>query len=460
MIQWCGKFEPDDRRPRLPDGNPVKLHRVCGDLTVPMKLRSLFLVLAFAAIPLFAENPPAGATPAPFDWPKAREIFHRSNQGGQLTPEEQKILDEAKRRVAAGENPNADTPTGTTPPGAASGANIDWEKARALYQREQSGEKLSPEDQKYLDEAKRIRSQGGGPGRPGTPGGQSRNQEPPPPPPTNLVPLTELTANYQGQDGGLYGGGRNEPPAELAGRAHQALAQLKPLNTDGKPVADGKIVMVSLGMSNTTMEFSTFKQLADSDPRKADNLVIVDCAQGGKTAAAWANNDQPWDTALSRLKEKNVTPAQVQVMWLKQANAGPSTGWPAATDQLRDDIRTDLKRAREKYPNLRLVFLSSRIYAGYARTRLNPEPYAYEGAFAVREVIQGQPTDGPVLLWGPYLWTNGEKGRASDGLKWLPEDCGADGTHPSESGRAKVAHLLLDFFTKDPNAKPWFTKSS
>jgi hypothetical protein len=45
-------------------------------------------------------------------------------------------------------------------------------------------------------------------------------------------------------------------------------------------------------------------------------------------------------------------------------------------------------------------------------------------------------------------------------LKWHREDCGNGGTHPSESGREKVAHLLLDFFTKDPNAKPWFTKSS
>jgi hypothetical protein len=227
------------------------------------------------------------------------------------------------------------------------------------------------------------------------------------------------------------------------------------------PAADGKIVLVSLGMSNTTMEFSAFKKIADAEPSKAANLVIVDCAQGGKTAAAWAANDQVWDIAVTRIQGAGVAPAQVQAMWLKQANAGPSTGWPAATDTLRDDIRTDIKRAREKYPNLRVIFLSSRIYAGYATTRLNPEPYAYEGAFAVRGVIKEQSNDGPVLLWGPYLWTNGEKGRALDDLKWLREDCSEkDGTHPSPSGQAKVAHLLLDFFTKSPYAKPWFAKPS
>ena len=410
-----------------------------------MKMRSLLLV--FAAVPLFAAD-------VPFDWQKARELFQKSQNGAQLTAEEQKIVDEAKRRHEAGETPGGSPQSATTPGASATGEKIDMEKARALFQREKNGEKLSPEDQKYLDEAKRLRAGGGQ-------GGQKRKEEPPPPPSQNLVPLTELTAQYQGQDGGLYGGGKNEPSPELAARAKQAVAQIRPLKADGKPAADGKVVMVSLGMSNTTMEFSTFKRMASEDPHKAANLVIVDCAQGGKTAALWATNDQVWEVALARIQAAGVTPAQVQVMWLKQANAHPTTGWPAATDQLRDDIRVDIKRAREKYPNLKLIFLSSRIYGGYATVSLNPEPYAYEGAFAVRNVIREQSNDGPVLLWGPYLWTNGEKGRSLDDLKWLREDCSEkDGTHPSPKGQEKVAHLLLDFFTKNPHAKPWFAKSS
>src|SRR6266436_1890542 len=35
--------------------------------------------------------------------------------------------------------------------------SIDWERAKALYQRSQAGEKLADEEQKYLDEAKRQR---------------------------------------------------------------------------------------------------------------------------------------------------------------------------------------------------------------------------------------------------------------------------------------------------------------
>lgn len=63
----------------------------------------------------------------------------------------------------------------------------------------------------------------------------------------------------------------------------------------------------------------------------------------------------------------------------------------------------------------------------------------------------------PVLLWGPYLWTDGTKGR-SDGITWQQSDTAADGTHPSQTGQQKVARLLLDFFTTDASAKPWFTR--
>ncbi|MEY4941768.1 MAG: hypothetical protein RIQ93_3503, partial [Verrucomicrobiota bacterium] len=35
-----------------------------------------------------------------------------------------------------------------------------------------------------------------------------------------------------------------------------------------------------------------------------------------------------------------------------------------------------------------------------------------------------------------------------------------DGTHPSESGRAKVGRLLLEFFKTDPTTQNWFLKTS
>ena len=70
----------------------------------------------------------------------------------------------------------------------------------------------------------------------------------------------------------------------------------------------------------------------------------------------------------------------------------------------------------------------------------------------------GDKATGPVLLWGPYLWADGTKAR-KDGLVWKKEDLGdKDGTHPSDSGRQKVADLLLAFLKSDEFAKTWFVK--
>jgi hypothetical protein len=67
------------------------------------------------------------------------------------------------------------------------------------------------------------------------------------------------------------------------------------------------------------------------------------------------------------------------------------------------------------------------------------------------------PVKSPVLLWGPYLWADGETPRKADGLAYKREDLSdKDGTHPSESGRSKVADLLLKFFENDATATPWF----
>ncbi|MEQ1852577.1 MAG: hypothetical protein ABMA01_13420, partial [Chthoniobacteraceae bacterium] len=343
-------------------------------------------------------------------------------------------------------------------------------------EKEQRGETLSDEEKKLLAEARKRFEEGRGPDQPaGAPRRPQDGQRPPlPPAPKDLVPLNELNGKYKEQDGGLYGGGKNEPPAEHAALARTAIAEIKPLDRDGRPAPDGKVVLMSIGMSNTTMEFSSFVQLANEDPRRAGHVVVVDAAQGGKDATAWASADaRPWEVAAQKLQGAGVSPAQVQAVWIKQALKGPDAGFPSETERLRDRIREIVTVAKQKYPNLRVVYLSSRIYAGYATTALNPEPYSYESAFAVRwlidEQIKGSPAlnadpakggvKAPVLLWGPYLWANGATPRKSDGLAFLREDLSErDGTHPSESGRGKVAKLLLDFFTTDPLAGTWFVK--
>ncbi len=66
----------------------------------------------------------------------------------------------------------------------------------------------------------------------------------------------------------------------------------------------------------------------------------------------------------------------------------------------------------------------------------------------------------PLLLWGPYLWADGQEPRKTDKLVWKRTDLSpGDGTHPSPAGQKKVGELLLNFFKTDPTAKVWFTKN-
>jgi uncharacterized protein (TIGR03437 family) len=218
-------------------------------------------------------------------------------------------------------------------------------------------------------------------------------------------------------------------------------------------------------MSNTTMEFTAFLSLAQSDARRNPRVQPVDGAVGGRTAASIVSQpDTYWSTVEQRLASANASDAQVQVIWLKEADANPMQAFPAHAQLLQSEIQTMIQQAQARFPNLKIVYLSNRIYAGYASSTLNPEPYAYEGAFAVKWLIeqrinavsQAGPTAFPWLAWGPYLWADGTTPR-SDGLTWACSDVQAsDGTHPSASGQQKVAAMLLDFFHTDPTARLWY----
>jgi hypothetical protein len=188
-----------------------------------------------------------------------------------------------------------------------------------------------------------------------------------------------------------------------------------------------------------------------------------------------------------------LTEAQVQILWIKNANPQPAFNalgsMSSSTDCASEvaDFTTEacnyesqlgqtIRAARSRYPNLKQIFLSTRIYAGYATVPLNPEPYAYEYGYSAQWLIQAQVnqmnttvidpvagdlsyTDGSAAwtAWSGYLWADGDNPR-SDGLIWCggqpsapcngEDDYQSDGTHPNTTfGVPKVVNLLMNFFT-------------
>jgi hypothetical protein len=295
---------------------------------------------------------------------------------------------------------------------------------------------------------------------------------------TARVPLTDLGGcRYKGFPGGLYPSGSNVPPAAHRAEGLRRAGLIRPLDLNGNPAINGRIVLLSIGMSNGTQEFCggagytsctswSFLAKANADPAvNHTTLTIVNGARGGQVASVWATSSS---AEYDRIRDQGLTPAglserQVQVVWTKLANSTPRTALPNADADalvLQRHIHDVVRALKTRYPNLQMIFLSSRTYGGFATTSLNPEPYAYETGFAHKWAIEEQITTGDYtgawLAWGPYFWAGEQSHPRSDGFYYVRSDFQNDGTHPSVSGQAKVADLMLQFFKTSEFTRGWF----
>lgn len=305
-----------------------------------------------------------------------------------------------------------------------------------------------------------------------------------------LVSIPHLgTDTYLGLfQGGLYPDGSNVIPLAHAQAGLARAEMILPRNAAGTPHPAGAIVFLSIGMSNTTQEWcsaggtactpwSFAGRVSGSPIVDKPHIRIANGAKGGQVAALW---DSPTDDNYDRVRDQVLAPqglteAQVQAVWLKVANPGPTTPLPdpeADAYLLLKHLGNIARALQTRYVNLQQVFVDSRIYAGYASTGLNPEPYAYESGFAVKWLIEAQieqmsggPVDpiagdlsydgnAPWLAWGPYLWSDGMTPNTG-GLFWECADFASDGTHPSELGQSKVGQALFEHFLYSPFTEPW-----
>ncbi len=288
------------------------------------------------------------------------------------------------------------------------------------------------------------------------------------------IPVNDLgPGTWNGFMGGLYPNGSNFLPAAHKMAGLQLASRIQPLDRYGNPdPVNGKIVFISIGMSNTTMAFSVFIPMGNADPYKNPQVKLVDCAEGGMSSNVISLIDvnsyaHYWDTTVvNRLAAAGVTGKQVQVIWYKEAIP---VGNPAASPQTySDSLKIQSKRIMNilkfRFPNAGICYIVSRIYAGYATSALNPEPYGYWQGWSMKWLIEdqlnrdpmlqysGTKPNSPWLCWGTYNWANGML-PAKDGLTWnCPADFNTDGTHPSVIGRKKVAERLLNFLDTDSTA--------
>jgi hypothetical protein len=296
------------------------------------------------------------------------------------------------------------------------------------------------------------------------------------------IPLTELGENEYvrmdgkptGFSGGLYPNGSNLRPAGHEAAGLELSRQIQPLTVDGQvDEIKGRILFISIGMSNTASEFEAFIRLAHQKTQLNPQLVLINGALPNQIAERWANPEGiAWQELDRRITTYGYSPQQVQVAWVKLTNTGGGD-FPQKAVALEADLQVIVQHLKDKFPNLKMIFLSSRTRSYTHWRGLSPEPLAYETGFAVKWLIEKQiqgdpelnfdPKRGKVrsafLSWGPYLWADGEKPR-EDGFRWLASDLAADCTHPSSAGAQKIAQKLWEFFSTDTISRDWFLWSA
>ena len=219
------------------------------------------------------------------------------------------------------------------------------------------------------------------------------------------IPLTDMNSGdrYHGYEGNLYPGGSNLPPAAHREAGLARARAVQPLDAAGRPDPAGRIVLLSVGMSNTTQEFCSaqwrgpceswsFVGQATGKGGLNPRLVLVNGANGGETTPKWASPNAPnYDRVRDQaLRPLGLSEAQVQVVWLKVADARPTVSLPASNADAFQLLRSmgDVARALQvRYPNLRQVFLSSRDLRWVRNDGAEPR------ALRLRVGIRGQMAD-------------------------------------------------------------------
>lgn len=290
---------------------------------------------------------------------------------------------------------------------------------------------------------------------------------------SDLPPLDELGKNeYKGHTGGLYPDGSNSMPPAFYNDAVDMAKSVQPLDENGKPSANGKIGLVSVGASTVTMFARGLETQLPKVKGLNKELVFVDCAIGGQDLSKiMIPSANFWTVVDQRLVDASVSREQVQVVFFQEDNLkNRSADLDGRGKGLVADFTYMAQFLKQHYPNLKIIYLTGRHTTAFMPVEgkdKHREPRAYINGWACKWVIENQingdpelsfkgpDAKAPLLMWGPYFWTQGTKQRA-DGYTWGPELLSQDGIHPNDAGIERVAKDLIDFWKQDPVSQLWF----
>ncbi|MBC8046167.1 MAG: hypothetical protein H7Y00_05180 [Fimbriimonadaceae bacterium] len=292
---------------------------------------------------------------------------------------------------------------------------------------------------------------------------------------TGFIPIADLGKDtFQNFTGGKYPNGSNAIPLVHYNKGIELSKQIQPLNIHGDIDTSngGKIGFLVLGFSTAAMTGRYFRNM--NEILGINNKVeVIIGAQGGQDINAMTSEKSTyWRNTDSIIQSNKLSAKQIQVVWISTGDIlNYKLPFPDQSTSQIEKYRFMLMNIKIFYPNIKMVFISDRTYAGYIGNENGPqklkEPTAYYTSWTVKWLIEKQIknepgftySEIPFMDWGPMLWTDGEKGN-TNGYTWNCDDAGKGGIHPSSKGRAKEAMLLYLFFTQHPYTKNWLYELS
>ncbi len=290
---------------------------------------------------------------------------------------------------------------------------------------------------------------------------------------SGLAPLMDLDTNYMGYPGGLYPDGSNKAPGDYAKDLNQICSDIKPLDVNGNFNPFGKIGFVSVGPSTSLIMMNALMEKMQGNNNVNPLIWPVPLGQGGMGINQLISNSTLfWDTVAIKLKEFQLSPNQIQVVYFEEDdNENYSSAFPQRPLDVKEKLKEGIRLLKVKFPNVRVAYILARtttIYMPIRDDNKQQEPIAYYLGFAdkwlIEDQINGDPglaykgdnAVAPIITWGPYQWSDGDIYR-SDGFNWLKSDTD-DGLHPNDNGADKLSGMFINFLLNDEYAKLWFAK--
>lgn len=248
-------------------------------------------------------------------------------------------------------------------------------------------------------------------------------------------------------DRGLFNG-KTEPAQAYVVAGLKKISELKKLDIHGEESDDGKIVFLGIGASTPKQEFDSFIKKVIF----RDGIIPVNGCKGGKDISYMLDGSEYWDKVdyILNGEEYNLDKKQVQIIWLQNDDLLDSRLDFSRVQMLKEKYLQLFPVLEQQYPNLKVLFLQSRVTTKFTDKVRHVEPISYFQGMTVQSIIDDYINAGNYdkywIGWSCYTWSDGNIPRVSDKFCLERRDFLNDGVHLSVSGEERVGELMKKYF--------------